>query len=353
MEVLHAALLARVEDPRDHVGAEPDLAVQGRRRPHGLAGLQIDNVHHERRGPQIHGHAEVPLRHVSVLRVCPNLARAFASICSLLSRHPSKDGSERRLLRLQSGMMIESVLLPRRALCVSSQVGCAVGCQFCKTGEAGLLRQLDAGEILAQLALARRDGHEVNRVVFMGMGEPSHNLASVLEACRYMGTHGLLPHKNLVFSTVGDPETFARLLEHEVRPALSLSLHTTREDLRRELLPRAPEVPIEELIDAADRYARAITWPVQYQWTLLRGVNDSEEEFDRLITLLKDRHGMVNIIPYNPSEGIDFERPSWEEGVHFVRKLRQAGVFATIRRSSAQYVAGACGQLRARPLERA
>src|SRR6185369_4520035 len=157
------------------------------------------------------------------------------------------------------------------------QVGCAVGCVFCWTGREGLVRNLTSAEILAQVGLARRR-QRVRRVVFMGMGEPSHNLPAVLEALSALGAEGGLAHKLLVFSTVGDRKVLDRLLENPVRPALALSLHTTDAELRARLLPRAPRVPPEELVELAEAYARRTTWPVQYQWTLIEDVNDGDAE---------------------------------------------------------------------------
>src|SRR5690606_33379803 len=130
---------------------------------------------------------------------------------------------------------------PRDGVCVSSQVGCAVGCTFCMTGRDGPLRQVTSGETVAQVVLAR-SRRPVKKVVFMGMGEPAHNLDNVLEAIELLGTEAGIAHKNLVFSTVGDPRAFERLLAARVKPALALSLHTTKPLLRAELLPRAPHL---------------------------------------------------------------------------------------------------------------
>src|SRR5690606_39077595 len=134
-----------------------------------------------------------------------------------------------------------SVLLPRDGLCVSTQIGCAVGCVFCMTGKEGLLRQIGSAEIVAQVALARTL-RPVKKVVFMGMGEPSHNLDNVLEAIDLLGTVGNIGHKSLVFSPVGDPRAFERLPRGRVKPALALSLHSTKADVRAQLLPRAPRI---------------------------------------------------------------------------------------------------------------
>jgi 23S rRNA (adenine2503-C2)-methyltransferase len=151
---------------------------------------------------------------------------------------------------LPDGQTVESVLLPAPAgLCVSTQVGCAVGCVFCMTGTGGLLRQLGSAEIVAQVALARTL-RPVNKVVFMGMGEPAHNLDAVLEAIELLGTGGNIGHKNLVFSTVGDPRVFERLPQQRVKPALALSLHTTSRPCA-ELLPRAPRFDPADLVRPA------------------------------------------------------------------------------------------------------
>ena len=145
-----------------------------------------------------------------------------------------------------------------------------MGCVFCMTGKSGLLRQLGSAEIVAQVALARRF-RPVKKVVFMGMGEPAHNLDNVLEAIDLLGTEGGIGHKNLVFSTVGDLRVFERLPQQRIKPALALSLHSTDGALRQALLPRAPQIAPEELVELGETYARATGFPIRYQWTLLKG----------------------------------------------------------------------------------
>jgi 23S rRNA (adenine2503-C2)-methyltransferase len=283
----------------------------------------------------------------TLLQALPELQSALDGLAVELERHPSEDGASRRLARLASGRAVECVDLPRGGLCVSTQVGCAVGCRFCKTGESGLLEQLSALEILAQVALARRE-RAVRRVVFMGMGEPAHNLAAVLDAITALGEEGRLAHKNLVFSTVGEPEVFEQLLAHRVRPALALSLHALDSALRSELLPRAPRAAPEELLAAALSYADRTTYPLLVQWTLLEGVNDAPDEARRLAELLRGRRAIVNFIPFNPVDGAPYRRPPIERCVELVRILKGERTLATLRRSAAADVDGACGQLRAR-----
>ncbi|MDP6423136.1 MAG: RNA methyltransferase [Planctomycetota bacterium] len=302
-----------------------------------LTGLPLDAfaAHRERRFPR------------QLVEALPQIEARLEALARVVSEHPSDDGSRRLLVGLQDGQTIETVLLQRGTVCVSTQVGCRVGCTFCMTGRDGLLRNLSTPEILAQVALARRR-QNVSRVVCMGMGEPAHNLDAVCEAFEWLGSEGGLPHKNLTFSTVGTRAAFARLAGERVRQQLALSLHTTNADKRRELLPRASRIAPAELIEMTDDYARRIAHPAQIQWTLLAGVNDGDDEVDALIELTRGRHVMVNFIPYNAVDGLAFRRPTWQRGVDMVRTLRRAGIVATLRRSGGQDVDAACGQLRSR-----
>lgn len=277
----------------------------------------------------------------------PAIEARLEALASLRSEHPGEDGSARLLVALADGQTVESVLLPRDGLCVSTQVGCAVGCLFCMTGREGLQRQLGSAEIVAQVALARRR-RVVKKVVFMGMGEPAHNLDNVMDAIELLGTGGGIGHKNLVFSTVGDRRVFERLPLGPVQPALALSLHTTDADLRARLLPRAPPFDPAELVALGDAYARASGYPMQVQWTLLEGVNDGATEIDGLVALLRGRHAVLNLIPYNTVEGLAFRRPAWERAVAMARQLHQRGVLTKLRRSAGQDVDAGCGQLRSR-----
>lgn len=344
----------------------------------------------------------------------PAIEAELNGLAQLRSEYPGDDEVARLLVELHDGQMVESVLLPRGGLCISTQVGCAVGCVFCMSGRAGLQRQLGSAEIVAQVVLARRR-RAVNKVVFMGMGEPAHNLDNVLEAIQLLGTQGNIGHKNLVFSTVGDLRVFERLMEGlkqpqlpippltpplkggeggglrtlilqggessglpashppfqgegwggdgvdpadepsrfngTVKPALALSLHTTDETLRARLLPRAPQIAIEELVERAEVYARATSYPVQYQWTLLEGVNDSDAEVERIAQLLSGKYAVMNFIPFNAVDGLDYRRPSSERIAAMVQTLKRHGILAKIRDSAGQEIEGACGQLRARAVK--
>jgi 23S rRNA (adenine2503-C2)-methyltransferase len=280
-------------------------------------------------------------------QLLPSLAGELQSLARLRAEHTAADGSARLLVELADGQTVESVLLPRDGLCVSTQVGCAVGCGFCMTGRDGLLRQLSSAEIVAQVVLARAR-RVVKKVVFMGMGEPSHNLDNVLEAIDLLGTAGGIGHKNLVFSTVGDRRVFERLPLGRVKPALALSLHSTRAELRARLMPHAPRIEPAELVEAAERYARATGYPIQYQWTLLEGVNDGDDEIDGIVHLLRGKYAIMNMIPYNTVDGFAWRRPSAARAQAMAQSLKRRGVCATLRQSAGQDVDAGCGQLRAR-----
>jgi 23S rRNA (adenine2503-C2)-methyltransferase len=275
------------------------------------------------------------------------ISEELAALARVRSAHVGADGSTRLLVDLADGQSVESVLLPRGGVCVSTQVGCAVGCVFCMTGRDGLIRQLGSAEIVAQVVLARQR-QTAKKVVFMGMGEPAHNLDNVLEAIELLALAGGIGHKNLVFSTVGDRRVFERLPHGKVRPALALSLHTTRADLRARLLPRAPRIDPAELVELAHRYASATGYPIQYQWTLLAGINDGDDELEAIAALLAGKYAVMNFIPYNTVDGLDFRRPSWERAAEMARYLHRRGILTKLRDSAGQDVEGGCGQLRAR-----
>jgi 23S rRNA (adenine2503-C2)-methyltransferase len=328
----------------------------------------------------------------------PAIEAELNGLARLNGEYPADDNVARLLVELRDGQMVESVLLPRGGLCISTQVGCAVGCVFCMSGRAGLLRQLGSAEIVAQVVLARRR-RAVSKVVFMGMGEPAHNLDNVMEAIELLGTQGNIGHKNLVLSTVGDLRVFERLMERcdphslpppcrgrtkegvetlrdatsstpiptfplhggrsldshaqsahneTVKPALALSLHTTDATLRAKLLPHAPHIPVEELVERAEVYARATGYPVQYQWTLIEDVNDSDAEIARIAQLLSGKYAIMNFIPFNEVDGLAYRRPSAERIALMAHTLNGQGIYSRVRDSAGQEVEGACGQLRAR-----
>ena len=287
-------------------------------------------------------------------KALPEIEDKLQSVLTLIhSLKGEERDSAKFLYRLSDGHTIESVLLPREGICVSSQVGCAVGCVFCMTGQAGLIRQLTDMEIVAQVIRAKRLQPALRKVVFMGMGEPSHNLKNVMSAIEFLGRYSQIPHKNLVLSTVGDQRVFEAINASSVKPALAISLHTTIEEKRRKLLPKAGKISVVSLIEQAERYARMTGYPIQYQWTLMAGINDEDEELANIEKLLHGKYAMMNFIPVNSVENRPFVRPSLERCQAMAKRLKDAYIVAKFRNSAAQDVEGGCGQLRSRYLTKA
>ena len=290
-----------------------------------------------------------PKRVVEFLPEFKARLQGLSRVLPIESRQPD---SMKLIVGLHDGECVESVLLPRQALCISTQVGCAVGCVFCMTGKGGLIRQLSSAEILAQVAEARAIRPDLKKVVLMGMGEPSHNLKAVCEAIEFMGTTLGMAHKEIVVSTVGDRRLFDVLLTLSVKPAIALSLHTTDNEKRRRLLTNAAPLSVEEVLESTLSYAEATKYPAQIEWTLMAGVNDTFEEVERLADLLEGRYAMVNFIAVNPIDGSPYQRPTEAHMQDLITILRRRGIVATIRMSAAQDVDCGCGQLRARVVGR-
>ena len=233
---------------------------------------------------------------------------------------------------------------------MSTQVGCAVGCVFCMTGRSGLIRQLTDLEILAQVEIAKRY-QSVKKVVFMGMGEPSHNLKQVLSAINFLANYSGISYKNLVLSTVGDRRLFDAIATARVKPALALSLHSTFDDKRKTLMPNIRPMPVKEIMSFASEYAKIGGYPVQFQWTLIEGVNDNEAEVENIIALWKNQKAILNMIPVNKISDSPYKRPSEEAMLSISERLKKGHVLLKYRHSAAQEVEGGCGQLRARKLQ--
>lgn len=167
-----------------------------------------------------------------------------------------------------------------------------------------------------------------------------------------MGTYSQIPHKNLVLSTVGDQRVFDALNVSTVKPALAISLHSTIKERREKLLPRAGKISIDSLVDQAESYARQTGYPIQYQWTLMHGVNDSDEELANIRKLLTGKYALMNFIPVNAVDNSPYRRPEWSRCQEMARILKEAHILAKFRHSAAQDVKGGCGQLRYRHLQK-
>jgi 23S rRNA (adenine2503-C2)-methyltransferase len=268
----------------------------------------------------------------------------------------SRDGSRKYLFKLKDGKYIESVLIPERdhyTLCVSSQVGCAQGCLFCLTAAGGFERNLTRGEIIAQVRDIKNeleDPMRLTNIVFMGMGEPLANYKNLVSAIGVITDTdaGLrLASRRVTVSTAG---LVSRLsdLGRDARVNLAVSLNATDNDTRDRLMPINRTYPLEKLLEACRQYPPAPGRRITFEYILIRGVNDSEKDARRLAKLLQPIRCKINLIPYNPHEGCDFERPTEEVIQAFYNILFAKNYTVIIRRSKGQDISAACGQLRAR-----
>ena len=266
----------------------------------------------------------------------------------------SRDGTDKLLVRLPDGGEVECVLLRdgnRRSICVSSQVGCAMGCVFCASGLDGVERNLTKGEILEQMLRlqARLENDErLSHIVMMGMGEPLANLDRVLGAlsvARDQNGLGISPRR-ITISTVGLPKAIDRLAKSGVPYNLAVSLHAPNEQLRSELVPVNQQVGMQAVLDAADRYFAANGRRLTFEYVLLGGVNDFAEHAKELQQLLRQRNVLLNVIPYNPVEGLPYETPSSRSIARFREVLEAGGVNVKFRQRKGSDIDAACGQLR-------
>lgn len=286
-----------------------------------------------------------------------------ASVATMALRQVANDGTTKLLLRLADGHTVESVLMPdfradRAAGCLSSQVGCAMGCDFCATTKTGFERNLTAGEIVEQFLALRREARSVGRrlqtIVFMGMGEPLLNLDAVLSAVRRIADNslGALGWRQITVSTVGIVPGMDALTATGLNVQLAVSLHAPDDDTRAKLLPSGKRFAIAEILAAADRFQARRGRPVTIQYCLLAGVNDSADHAHRLAELLRSRRMHVNLLRYNATglslRGIAYEPSSDETAEAFAAVLREAGLVAHFRRSRGPDINAACGQLRRR-----
>jgi 23S rRNA (adenine2503-C2)-methyltransferase len=272
---------------------------------------------------------------------------------SIDRRDISDDGTQKFLLKLEDGTHIESVFIPdtpNQTFCLSTQVGCAMGCGFCLTATMGLVRNLTPGEIVGQVrvladALAMR-GKTFN-VVLMGMGEPLHNYDHTMDALRILtDRHGFGMHpKRITLSTVGIVPAIERLATEDVMPNLAISLHATTEDQRGSLVPINKKYGIADVLDACRRFPLARRERITFEYVLLDGVNDTPGDAHRLARLLRDLRAKVNLIPLNPAPGIPYGRPSDDRLDTFGRILADEGLTVSVRKSRGRDIRAACGQL--------
>jgi 23S rRNA (adenine2503-C2)-methyltransferase len=288
------------------------------------------------------------------------LAEDFAILAGdEVERSQSADGTSKLLLRWPDGASTESVMIPaedggrpRRTVCLSSQVGCDVGCRFCASGIGGVRRNLTVGEVLEQAVRIAAElddrGEILTHVVFMGMGEPLANYEVTVEAVRRINRQLGIGRRHVTVSTVGLPKQIVRLAEEDLQVTLALSLHAPTAQLRARLIPWAEAIDLDSVLAACRRYFERTGREVTLEYCLLAGVNDRTEDATGLAAIALDLRAHVNLMMYNPVVDLPFARPSRNRAVAFLKQLRAAGVKAHLRHSRGLEADAACGQLRRR-----
>lgn len=276
-------------------------------------------------------------------------------VLKLLKTQESEDGETIKFLwQLPDEKKIESVLIlsgDRRTVCVSCQVGCPARCAFCASGKAGLMRNLSPAEIVEQVLLIngylKEKGERVSHVVFMGMGEPMENYEAVVKAIEifHMPEGFNISQRRITVSTVGVVEGIKRLAKEELKVNLVLSLHAPDQNVRKKIIPYARKYPLEEVLMAMDEYTRETKRDITYEYTLLAGINDHPKQAFELARLLNGKQCTVNLIPYNPVDGLRLERPAGKVIEDFRAILEDAGINTTWRYTKGVDIAAACGQL--------
>lgn len=282
---------------------------------------------------------------------------------SFADRRISSDGTRKYLFRVGSGHLVESVMIKqpaRMTLCVSSQVGCALGCKFCQTGTMGLIRHLSASEIVKQvmgvLIDADNFGDGFSNIVFMGMGEPLHNYSNVVRAIKIINDDfGLgLSARRITVSTVGLAPAIKRFVESGIEANLAISLNATTDEVRERIMPVNKRFPISVLMKTLRELPLKPRKRLTIEYVMLAGVNDTEADLTRLPRLLKGIPVKINLIPYNTNADLGFDRPAEDKVLRWQKDLMKYGFVVTVRRSKGQDIDAACGQLvtKSRPKQR-
>ncbi len=273
----------------------------------------------------------------------------------IVAHQTAEDGTEKLLLELADDNRIECVLLRddkgSRTICISTQVGCAMGCVFCASGMDGVVRNLTTGEIIEQMLHLQHllpADERLSHIVVMGMGEPLANLDRLLPALALATSpEGLgMSSRHVTVSTVGIPKGIRRLADENIQYHLAVSLHAPDDELRNQLVPTNRKIGIAAILEEADYYFEKTGRRVTYEYVMLGRVNDQPEHARRLVRLLKGRPALINLIPYNPVAGLPYETPTPTATARFVEILRQSGLTVKIRYRKGERIDAACGQLR-------
>ena len=288
------------------------------------------------------------------LRERLNEAYMILPVEMLERQESSLDGTNKFLFMLHDQNVVESVLMRYKhgnSICISSQVGCRMGCRFCASTIGGLVRNLSPSEMLGQVyAIQRITGERVSNVVIMGTGEPLDNYENFLRFIRLLtDEHGLhISQRNVTVSTCGIVPKMLELAEEDLQITLALSLHGTTQEKRRELMPVANKYGLQDVLHACDEYFEKTGRRITFEYSLVHGVNDTDEDAAELVRILKPRNCHLNLIPVNPVKERSFVRPSRKNALNFKNKLEKSGINVTIRREMGADIDGACGQLRRR-----
>ncbi len=270
----------------------------------------------------------------------------------IVRRQEAKDGTVKYLLRMADGNCIETVLMRSHygnTVCVSTQVGCRMGCRFCASTQAGRVRDLNAGEIAAQIYTAQTDiGARISNIVLMGIGEPLDNYDEVMHFLEIISSpDGVnIGMRNISLSTCGLVPAIERLAQEKLQLTLSVSLHAPNNEIRSGMMPVNDAYPIEVLIPATRAYQETTGRRVSFEYSLVKGVNDTEQCAKQLSQLIKGMGAHVNLIPINPVDGSPYSATDAANVQSFQARLEQLGVNATIRRRLGSEISAACGQLR-------
>ena len=274
-------------------------------------------------------------------------------------RQQSKDGTVKYLLEMADGNCIETVLMRYHygnTVCVSTQVGCAMGCRFCASTQAGRVRNLEAGEICAEIYTAQKDiGERISHIVLMGIGEPLDNFDEVMKFLSIISSsEGInIGMRNISLSTCGIVPQIDRLAEKKLQLTLSISLHAPNDAIRSQMMPVNNAYPVAQLIEAVRRYQDTTGRRVSFEYSMVRGVNDSDECAKELARLIRGMGAHVNLIPINPVDGSPYSATDAENVRRFQAKLTSLGVNATVRRRLGSEISAACGQLRREEMDAA
>ena len=277
----------------------------------------------------------------------------------MLERQVSQiDGTNKFLFELEDGHVVESVLMKYKhgnSVCISSQVGCRMGCKFCASTIGGLERNLLPSEMLGEIyQIQKISGERVSNIVVMGSGEPLDNYENFVKFVRLLSDDkGLnISQRNITISTCGIVPNMKRLAEEGLQITLALSLHGSTQEKRKVLMPIAYKYELPDVLAGCDYYFEKTGRRITFEYSLVHGVNDRDEDANELIEILKPRNCHINLIPVNPIKERSFEKPSRKSAENFKNKLEKNGINVTIRRELGSDIDGACGQLRRRYVER-